>query len=304
MLSRRTFLGLAGGVVLLAACGGNDDDSSSGATLPAHDHGEDELTELSPAVLSGDLYVSDTPQRFAFAMLAKEGFASQGAANLAVAPDGADPTDFVPTTLYEAGLPERRGVYVAEVVLDKEGVWDGVADREGDELPLALSELDLIVGRNFVVTHAHDEEVCAVGPVQAEAARNARLLKKGPGWIVHAVLDRLVDEYLPLVDRYDDQIEAMEVHILEGRGDPAEDPMRRVMKIKRSLQMLRRVPLVKAPYALLVAIPDQSVDDISRVEHSPVLVEPEKRYCRRAHVRGGQRLGPKIGSSQRMASHT
>jgi hypothetical protein len=138
MLSRRTFLGLAGGVVLLAACGGNDDDSSSGATLPAHDHGEDELTELSPAVLSGDLYVSDTPQRFAFAMLAKEGFASQGAANLAVAPDGADPTDFVPTTLYEAGLPERRGVYVAEVVLDKEGVWDGVADREGDELPFAF----------------------------------------------------------------------------------------------------------------------------------------------------------------------
>ena len=137
MLSRRNFLGLAGGVVILAACGG-DDDSSSGATLPAHDHGESELTELSPAVMSGDLYVSDTPQRFAFAMLAKEGYASQGAATLAVAPDGTKPTEFVETTLHEAGLPERRGVYVAELVFDKEGVWDGVADREGEKLPFAF----------------------------------------------------------------------------------------------------------------------------------------------------------------------
>jgi hypothetical protein len=137
MLSRRNFLGLAGGVVILAACGGNDDDSTSD-TLPAHDHGESELTELSPAVLSSDLYVSDTPQRFAFAMLAKEGFASQGSATLAVAPEGTTPTEFVETTLHEAGLPERRGVYVVELTLDRAGVWDGIADREGEKLPFVF----------------------------------------------------------------------------------------------------------------------------------------------------------------------
>jgi hypothetical protein len=137
MLSRRNFLGLAGGVVILAACGGNDDDATSN-TLPAHDHGESELTELSPAVLSSDLYVSDTPQRFAFAMLAKEGFASQGSATLAVAPEGTTPTEFVETTLHEAGLPERRGVYVVELTLDRAGVWDGIADREGEKLPFVF----------------------------------------------------------------------------------------------------------------------------------------------------------------------
>ena len=88
--------------------------------------------------MSGDLYVSDTPQRFAFAMLAKEGYASQGTATFAVAPDGTKPTEFVETTLHEAGLPERRGVYVAELVFDKEGVWDGVADREGEKLPFVF----------------------------------------------------------------------------------------------------------------------------------------------------------------------
>jgi magnesium transporter len=142
-------------------------------------------------------------------------------------------------TWKDTGLPkvEDFGDYVQIVM---HGVRE--EDREGTDVPLALSELDMLVGRNYVVTHAHDEQVCAVAPVQAEISRNARLLKKGPAWVAHAILDRLVDEYLPLVDRFDDQIEAMEMQILEGNGSD-EDPMRRLMKIKRSLQMLRRVTI-------------------------------------------------------------
>jgi len=117
-------------------------------------------------------------------------------------------------------------------------------DRDGREVPLELTELDVIIGRNFLVTHAHDEKVCAIAPVQAELQRNARLLKKGPAWVAHALLDRLVDEYLPLVDRFDDQIEEVESTILAGRA-PMNDhsTMRRILKIKRSLQMLRRVTI-------------------------------------------------------------
>jgi magnesium transporter len=145
----------------------------------------------------------------------------------------------VEDTWNDTGLPkvEDFGDYVQIVM---HGVRE--EDRDGRDVPLALSELDMFVGRNFVLTHAHDEDICAVAPVHAEVARNPRLLKKGPAWVAHAILDRLVDEYLPLVDRFDDQIEAMEVQILEGR-DSEEDTMRRLMKIKRSLQMLRRVAI-------------------------------------------------------------
>ena len=107
--------------------------------------------------MSSDLYVSSTPQRFAFAMLAKEGFASQGSASVAVAPDGKKPTDFVDTTLHEDGLPERRGVYVADLVFDKEGVWDGVADREGEKLPFVFQ----------VKAHADAPTIGAAAPTAA-----------------------------------------------------------------------------------------------------------------------------------------
>lgn len=144
-------------------------------------------------------------------------------------------------TWNDIGLPkvEDFGEYVQIVM---HGVRE--EDREGRDVPLALAELDVIIGRNFLVTHAHDEDVCAIAPVQAEVQRSARLLKKGPAWVAHALLDRLVDEYLPLVDRFDDQIEAVESTIL-ARRTPMNDstPMRRIMKIKRSLQMLRRVTI-------------------------------------------------------------
>lgn len=141
----------------------------------------------------------------------------------------------------DIGIPkvEDFGDYVQLVM---HGVRE--EDVEGRDIPLALTELDVLIGRNFLVTHAHDEQVCAVGPVLAEIQRNARLLKKGPAWVAHSILDRMVDEYLPVVNRYEDQITSIETLILEGEAR-AEDRemMRRILRIKRSLQMLRRTTL-------------------------------------------------------------
>jgi magnesium transporter len=144
----------------------------------------------------------------------------------------------------DIGIPkvEDFGDYVQLVM---HGVLE--ADVGGQDVPLALTELDVLIGRNWLVTHAHDETVCAIKPVQAEVLRNARLLKKGPAWVAHAVLDRMVDEYLPIVDRFDAQIEEVELRILEQRKRaPTERGiMRQILRIKRSLQMLRRTTIMQ-----------------------------------------------------------
>ncbi len=129
------------------------------------------------------------------------------------------------------------------------------ADAVGNDVPLELTELDLLIGKNFLVTHAHDEKACAILPVQTELSRSARLLKKGPAWVAHAVLDRMIDEYLPLIERFDDQFEELESTIL---GDPASmrestDIIPRILRIKRSLQMLRRVAIYQREILLRLA---------------------------------------------------
>ena len=151
----------------------------------------------------------------------------------------------------DIGLPkvEDFGEYVQIVM---HGVRE--EDRDAADVPLALSELDIIIGRNYLVTHAHDERVCAIKPVHGEVLRNARLLKKGPAWIAHAILDRMVDEYLPVVDRFDDQIDDVEMRILAGNSvDDDKGTMRLILRIKRSLQMLRRTTIYQREILLRLA---------------------------------------------------
>jgi magnesium transporter len=139
----------------------------------------------------------------------------------------------------DIGLPkvEDFGDYVQIVMHGLRG-----QDIDSSDVPLSLAEIDIIIGRNWIVTHAHDEKVCAVAPVLGEVRRSARLLKKGPAWIAHAVLDRMVDEYIPVVDRFDEYIEGVEEKILGGEtiGGNEHATMRRILRVKRSLQMLRR----------------------------------------------------------------
>jgi magnesium transporter len=141
----------------------------------------------------------------------------------------------------DIGIPkvEDFGEYVQLVM---HGVLE--EDVEGHDIPISLTELDVIIGRHFLITHAHDEKVCAITPVFTEVLRNARLLKKGPAWVAHAILDRMVDEYLPVVNRYEGQIEQIETDILEGRTKNDDTGiMRQILNIKRSLQMLRRTTI-------------------------------------------------------------
>jgi magnesium transporter len=117
--------------------------------------------------------------------------------------------------------------------------------REDDyakaDVPVSLAELDVVIGEHFIVTHASDERVCAIAPVWTEVMRNGKLLKKGPAWVAHAIVDRLVDEYVPVVDRFEEQISSVEERVLEGKSSTKSHvTMRQILQIKRSLQMLRR----------------------------------------------------------------
>ena len=144
----------------------------------------------------------------------------------------------------------RAAGYSVSAYVVRNTVIDAAFDDVGDEF-LAWIAANRPVG--VIVTHAHDERVCAITPVQAEIVRNPRLLKKGPAWIAHAVMDRMVDEYMPLIDRFDEQIEVIETQILEGSTKTDREVIPRIIRIKRSLQMLRRTTIYQREILLRLA---------------------------------------------------
>ncbi|MGE5180496.1 MAG: magnesium/cobalt transporter CorA [Acidobacteriota bacterium] len=105
---------------------------------------------------------------------------------------------------------------------------------------LQLTELDIVIGEHFVVSH--DPGNLAAKDVADELARSPRLLAKGPAWLAHALLDRAVDKYLPVIDQLDTDVAALETDVLRDAGTRrGPDVLRRILRFKRMLQELRRM---------------------------------------------------------------
>jgi magnesium transporter len=115
-----------------------------------------------------------------------------------------------------------------------------------------LVEIDLVLGERFVVSHHEDS--CAITAVHEELVRSSKLLKRGPAWVLHAILDHLVDHYLPILDKYDDDIAKLEDDVMLHAGTPRGNRvMSRMLKFKRTLQRLRRVSTYQREVLLRLA---------------------------------------------------
>lgn len=112
---------------------------------------------------------------------------------------------------------------------------------EDETKELTITELDLLLSNRWLVTHALDAGTasCTVDKVFREVLRQRRLWEKGAAWLFHAVIDRVVDEYLPVTEAYDQEIEELEAIVLDGAADNVA--VERMFGIKRSLVKLRRL---------------------------------------------------------------
>jgi magnesium transporter len=107
---------------------------------------------------------------------------------------------------------------------------------------LDLVEVDILLGPTWLITHDHDGLVC--DDVGTELDHSPRLLVKGVPWLAHAILDRAVDRYLPIIDQLDVEIDKLENDVIEKAGTPrGKGVLTRILQFKRLLQKLRRTSI-------------------------------------------------------------
>ncbi len=106
------------------------------------------------------------------------------------------------------------------------------------EAPEALEtvELDLLFGARWLVTH-HRASMRSIEGVESELRKSPRLFARGPSFLAHAILDHLADHYKPLLERFDDEVEALEAKVL----DETHDPTKAIFALKRSLSKMKRI---------------------------------------------------------------
>jgi magnesium transporter len=107
---------------------------------------------------------------------------------------------------------------------------------------LQLVEIDILIGENWLVTHDRDGLIS--DDIGTELDHSPRLMQKGIAWLAHAVLDRAVDRYLPVISQLDAEIEQLELDVLAKAGTPkGKRVLARILSFKRTLQDLRRMSI-------------------------------------------------------------
>jgi len=89
--------------------------------------------------------------------------------------------------------------------------------REGE---LEIAEIDLFVGANFVLSLRQGTEQ-GFAAVRARTEREPELLRHGPGFVFYAIIDAVVDRYIPVVDALELELEAIEDRIFAGSSPRA-----------------------------------------------------------------------------------
>lgn len=107
---------------------------------------------------------------------------------------------------------------------------------------LELVEVDLLIGPTWVISY--DRFGLVTDDIGTELDHSSRLLAKGAAWLAHAILDRCVDRYLPIIDQLDGEIDDLEQDVIEKAGTPrGRRVLTRILEFKRVLQTLRRTSI-------------------------------------------------------------
>ena len=106
-------------------------------------------------------------------------------------------------------------------------------------------EVDVFVGIDYVIsvrkrTHQGFSEV------RERCEREPHLLKEGPGYVLYALVDKIVDRYFPVIDALEASLEQVEARIFHG--EPARANIEALYELKRELMVLRHAvsPLYEA----------------------------------------------------------
>jgi magnesium transporter len=103
---------------------------------------------------------------------------------------------------------------------------------------LETIELDIFLGDNYIVTCFTDDAMPCVSSVWQRLPKDDRMAVRGVDMICHALLDTLVDEYVPLLDRMDEEVESLEDRVL---SNPETATLERLLTLKHMVMSLRRV---------------------------------------------------------------
>jgi magnesium transporter len=100
-------------------------------------------------------------------------------------------------------------------------------------------DIDFFLHARYLVTVRHGLSR-SVGKVAAACERNSQILAEGTAALLHRIIDTMVDNYRPEVDKLHEKVDQLEAEVFQ-HPDPALS--RRILDYKKDVASLRRIVL-------------------------------------------------------------
>ncbi len=111
---------------------------------------------------------------------------------------------------------------------------------QGDkQQELSTIDLNLFLGPNYVVTF-HKSPIISVTQDIAKVQQKAPgIMSSGADLLAHTILDHLVDRYLPVMYRYEEEVDDLEKEIFSASS--TQENLERLLQLKQDISTLKRI---------------------------------------------------------------
>ncbi len=115
----------------------------------------------------------------------------------------------------------------------------GIKPGETNAANFVTKELDVFLGKNYVVTY-HAERFKSIKEVKQQIRASTFVCGRGAAYLLHQILDHLVDLYMPVVEDFDTSINDLEerVFLMKSGGNVI---LEEIMDLRRSVARLKRI---------------------------------------------------------------
>jgi magnesium transporter len=111
--------------------------------------------------------------------------------------------------------------------------------NETDSHNFVTKELDGYLGKNYMVTF-HHEKFRSIDSVKRQIRDHPHAFQRGIDYLLHQILDQIIDLYIPVVEDFDEVIDELEERIFRlKRG--SNEILEEIMDLKRSVARLIRI---------------------------------------------------------------
>jgi magnesium transporter len=132
---------------------------------------------------------------------------------------------------------EDFGEYLFVIFNPVAGVMPSDDGESMFHVEIQTSQLSAFLKERLLVTH-HYKPLHAIPHAAQLIAKNPQTLKRGPDFLFHIIIDDIVDNYTPILDRLDDAIDTMEEQVFK---QPSQETMMHILQLKQNIMTIRRV---------------------------------------------------------------